>query len=99
MVAGFLIIKFPIGNDSLIRLAGREQLIILHRGVNVHELFCDLGAKGRKYDDDKPKAKNDNALHVGFVIEKIFNLMKIDRRLLVQIEAIVDFEEEPVGTS
>ena len=37
------------------------------------------------------------ALRVGFTIEEIFNLTKIDRWFLVQIKAIVDFEEELAG--
>ena len=35
-----------------------------------------------------------HALRAGFTIEEIFNLTKIDRRFLVQIKEIVDFEEE-----
>ena len=35
-----------------------------------------------------------HALRPGFTIEEIFNLTKIDRWFLVQIKAIVDFEEE-----
>ena len=38
-----------------------------------------------------------NNLRVGFTIEEIFNLTKIDRWFLVQIIEIVDFEEELTG--
>lgn len=37
------------------------------------------------------------ALRAGFTIEEIFNLTKIDRWLLLQIQEIVDFEEELAG--
>jgi carbamoyl-phosphate synthase large subunit len=36
-------------------------------------------------------------LRVGFMIEEIFRLTKIDRWFLVQIKEIVDFEEEMAG--
>jgi hypothetical protein len=35
---------------------------------------------------------------VGFTVEEIFNLTKIDRWFLVQIKEIVDFEEEQAGS-
>ena len=35
-----------------------------------------------------------HALRAGFTIEKIFNLTKIDRWVLVRSKVIVDFEEE-----
>jgi len=38
-----------------------------------------------------------HALRVGFTIEKICNLTKIDRWFLGQIKEIVDFEEELAG--
>ena len=38
-----------------------------------------------------------HALRAGFTIEEIFNLTRIDRWFLVQIEEIVDFEEELAG--
>ena len=38
-----------------------------------------------------------HALRVGFTIEEIFNLTKIDRWFLVQIKEFVDFEEELAG--
>jgi carbamoyl-phosphate synthase large subunit len=37
---------------------------------------------------------NRHAQCAGFTIEEIFNLTKIDRWFLVQIQEIVDFEEE-----
>ena len=39
-----------------------------------------------------------HALRAGFTIEEIFNLTKIDRWFLVQIQEIVDFEEELAET-
>ena len=44
-----------------------------------------------------PPATKRHAVRARFTIEKIFNLTKIDRRFLVQINAIVDFEEELAG--
>ena len=41
-----------------------------------------------------PRTVRCHALHTGFTIEEIFNLTKIDRWFLVQIQEIVDFEEE-----
>ena len=35
-----------------------------------------------------------HALRAGFTVEEIFNLTKIDRWFLVQLQEIVDFEEE-----
>ncbi len=35
-----------------------------------------------------------NASRAGFTLDEIFNLTKIDRWFLTQIEEIVDFEEE-----
>ena len=40
-----------------------------------------------------------HALRAGFTIEAIFNLTKIDRWFLVQIQEIVDFEEELAGAN
>ncbi len=40
-----------------------------------------------------------HVLHIGFTIEEIFNLTKIDRWFLVQIKENVDFEGEPAGAS
>src|SRR5436190_4379420 len=40
-----------------------------------------------------------HALRAGFTVEEIFNLTKIDRWFLVQIEEIVDFEEELAGVN
>jgi hypothetical protein len=39
-----------------------------------------------------------HVLRAGFTIEKIFNLMKIDRWFLAQTKEIVDFEEELATT-
>ena len=44
-----------------------------------------------------PPATKRHAVRARFTIEKIFNLTKIDRWFLVQIKAIVDFEEELAG--
>lgn len=38
-----------------------------------------------------------HALRADFTIEEMFNLTKTDRRFLVQIKEIMDFEEELVG--
>jgi carbamoyl-phosphate synthase large subunit len=39
-----------------------------------------------------------HALRVGFTIEEVFNLTKIDKWFLVQIKEIVNPEEEPTGS-
>jgi hypothetical protein len=48
----------------------------------VREVAARLHQEGACYKDS------------GFPTEEIFNLTKIDRRFLVQIKEIVDFEEE-----
>ena len=45
----------------------------------------------------KPPRADRHALRVGFTVDELFNLTKIDRWFLVQIKEIVDFEEELAG--
>lgn len=44
------------------------------------------------------KSDRRGALRTGFTIEEIFDLTKIDRWFVTQMEEIVDIEEKPAET-
>jgi hypothetical protein len=47
--------------------------------------------------NQKRKSADRHTLRVGFTVDEIFNLTKIDRWFLVRIKEIVDFEDELAG--